>query len=87
MVILILLILQSGDIETNPGPATLHQGSLSILHSNIRSVRNKLEYIKEQFLDFDIICLTETHLDIGVSTDSLILTHRTGKIGQTMGVV
>ena len=73
MLILILLILQSGDIETNPGPATLHQGSLSILHSNIRSVRNKLDYIKKQFLDFNIICLTETHLDIGVSTDSLML--------------
>ena len=42
------------------------------MHSNIRSVRNKLDYIKEQFLDFNIICLTETHLDVSVSTESLL---------------
>ena len=66
MLFLVLLLLQSGDVEVNPGPASSDHGSLSIIHSNIRSVRNKLDYIKEQFLDFNIICLTETHLDISV---------------------
>ena len=72
MLILVLLLLQSGDVEVNPGPASSDHGSLSIIHSNIRSVRNKLDYIKEQFLDFNIICLTETHLDISVPTESLL---------------
>ena len=72
MLILVLLLLQSGDVEVNPGPASSDHGSLSIIHSNIRSVRNKLDYIKEQFLDFNIICLTETHLDRSVPTESLL---------------
>ena len=46
MLILVLLLLQSGDVEINPDPVASHHGSLSSLHSNIRSVRNKLDYIK-----------------------------------------
>ena len=57
-----LLLILSGDIELNPGPQFLGH-SLAVLHINIRSIRHKLEYIKEQFLDFDILCFTETHLD------------------------
>ena len=41
------------------------------MHSNIRSVRNKFDYIKEQYTDFNTICLTETNLDDSVSTESL----------------
>lgn len=56
------LLILCGDIELNPGPQSLGH-SLSILHLNIRSIRTKLEYIKNKFLDFDILCFTETHLD------------------------
>ena len=74
-IVLLLLLLQSGDIETNPGPSTLNHGSLSILHSNIRSIRNKLDFIKDFFFDFNILCFTETHLDPNVLTESIMFEH------------
>ena len=46
-IVIILLLLETGDIELNPGPDTSNS-SLSILHSNSRSIRNKL-YIRELF--------------------------------------
>ena len=65
-IVLILLLLEAGDIEMNPGPDTFNS-SLSILHSNIRSIRNKLDYITENFLDFDILSFTESHLDANIT--------------------
>ena len=41
-VVLIVLLLESGDIEINPGPYNINN-YLSILHSNIRSIRNKCD--------------------------------------------
>ena len=69
--IILLLLLKAGDIEINPGPE--HEHCLSILHCNIRSIRHKLEYIKDSFVDFDILCFTETHLDAAVSDEFLHL--------------
>ena len=62
--LLILILLLSGDIEVNPGPMTRSDtsGILSILHLNVRSIRNKLEYVFDYFSDHDIMCFTETHL-------------------------
>ena len=37
--------------------------SLTIVHSNIRSLRNKISYISDIIEDFDIVFFTETHLD------------------------
>ena len=62
MIVLFLLLLKAVDIEMNPGPDTINS-SLSIVHSNISSIRNKFDYITESFLDFDIFCFTESHLD------------------------
>ena len=59
----------------NPGPNTTEH-SLSIIHSNIRSMRNKFDFITEYFLDSDILCFTETHLDVNILSDSLILTDK-----------
>ncbi len=59
---LFTIILQSGDIETNPGPNTNDLSCLSLVHQNIRSIRHKIEYIEDNVLDFDILCFTETHL-------------------------
>lgn len=67
-----LLLLIAGDIELNPGPLN-SENAISILHSNIRSIRNKIDFIQENFLDFEILCFTETHLDNSVSLDSLFL--------------
>ena len=35
--VLLLLILEAGDVEKNPGPNTTEH-SLSLIHSNIRSI-------------------------------------------------
>ena len=72
---LILLLLEAGDIERNSGPYTIINISLSILHCNIRSIRNKLDYIMEN-LDFDILCFSESHLDANISTESLIMSSK-----------
>ncbi len=70
--LLVLLILLGGDVAENPGPDNLAE-SLSILHLNIRSIRNKLSYIEDTFVDFDILCFTETHLSDQIDTSSLLL--------------
>ena len=68
-IVLIFLLLKSGDIEMNPGPNNINN-SLSILHSNIRSIRNKFDYLTENFLDFDILCFSESHLDANIRGSS-----------------
>ena len=44
---------------------------MSILHLNIRSIRNKLEYINENLIDFNVFCFTETHLDVNVNNEDI----------------
>lgn len=48
-------------------------------HQNITNIRNKMEYIRTHFLDFDIICFTETKLSPEL-TDDLFRLHRFGKM-------
>ena len=74
-IVLILLLLEAGDIEMNPGADTINS-FLSILHSNIRSIRNKFDYVTENFLDFDILCFTESYLDANITTESLIMSSK-----------
>ncbi|MCG7883380.1 MAG: hypothetical protein JAY96_17510 [Candidatus Thiodiazotropha endolucinida] len=75
-VFLSMLILLSGDVETNPGPILGNSedaNCLSILHLNIRSIRHKLDYIKDNFLDLDVLCFTETHLTHDITDDFIKL--------------
>ena len=51
----------------NPGTNNINN-SLSILHSNIRSIRNKFDYLTENILDFDISCFSESHLNAYITT-------------------
>ena len=53
-VVLIILLLEAGDIKLNPGPDTINS-SLSILHSNIRSIRNKSDYIRGSGVVLDCV--------------------------------
>ena len=54
----------------NPGPAINHE--ISLLYLNIRSIRNKIDYIVDTSSDFQILCFTETtHQDAYVTTDML----------------
>ena len=69
-----LLLLMSGDIESNPGPVNLREHSVSVLHCNIRSIRNKLDYVIDNFCDFECLCFTETHLDNNIANADICLT-------------
>jgi hypothetical protein len=53
-----LLLFLCGDIELNLGPVNDTDHCFSILHQNSRSIRNKMQYIKENFVDFDMLCFT-----------------------------
>nr|XP_022287616.1 uncharacterized protein LOC111100237 isoform X1 [Crassostrea virginica]XP_022287617.1 uncharacterized protein LOC111100237 isoform X1 [Crassostrea virginica]XP_022287618.1 uncharacterized protein LOC111100237 isoform X1 [Crassostrea virginica] len=65
------ILLLSGDVEVNPGPT--FENALDIIHLNIRSIRNKLDYLNTFIHDFDIACFTETHLDSSILDDDLTL--------------
>ena len=72
--VIFLLVLMSGDVEINPGPSTTDgTRSISVLHLNIRSLRNKIEFIKDHFIEYDILCFTETHLSDTVTDDLLFI--------------
>lgn len=73
-----LCILLSGDVEVNPGPTVGNNtgctiSSISILHHNIRSLRNKIDEIVHIVDEFDIICFTESHLDHQIPNDNLYI--------------
>ena len=69
--IIVLLILLSNDVELNPGPTK--EGELSVFHLNTRSMRHKLDYIESICIEADIICITETHLDLNITNDDIFL--------------
>ena len=59
-----ILLLVCGDIESNPGPGGTPDSppkNMSIFHCNIRSLRNKLNYVIDIIEDFEIVFFTETH--------------------------
>ena len=68
-----MLLLKSGDIETNPGPLSTTDTDSSVLdltnnidkyfslvHYNVQSAINKMDIIANELSRFDIIALTET---------------------------
>ena len=60
-------ILIIGNIEMNPGPGSStssseSDNSLSICNINIRSIRNKLDFLNFFCEDFDIVAITENTL-------------------------
>ena len=61
ILILGILILLCNDIAENPGPETDHavNNNLTILHLNVRSIRNKLDDICNYLEDCDTACFSE----------------------------
>jgi hypothetical protein len=70
------MVLLVGNIESNPGPESAYISStrlsavdilsdkfISISNINIRSIRNKINFLQNFVDEFDIIVLTETHPD------------------------
>ena len=45
-----------------------------MVNYNVQSLRNKTYLIRPEFLSFDVICLTETWLNNGISDDGYNLT-------------
>ena len=77
MLVMCILLLEAGDIERNPGPGT--DNAVSILHLIVRSIRNKIKYIQDNFTDLDILCFSETQLDLNVSSDLLCISNSYSK--------
>ena len=67
--LLMILLLISMDVESNPGP----ESEISIFNWNTRSVRNKLDYLQDIACEYNILCLTETHLDVNIPTSELMI--------------
>jgi len=53
-----LLLLVAGDVETNPGPR--HRPDVRVLYSNIRGLFANLSELMVASAGFDILCLSET---------------------------
>ena len=79
-------LLLVGNIESNPGPEyayisstplsavdILSDKSISICNINIRSIRNKINFLQNFVDEFDIIVLTETHLDNSIENRDIEL--------------
>ena len=78
---MLLLLLNYGYIERNHGTVNnFNYTDLSILHCNIRSLRHKLEYIRDSYLVYDMLCFTETHLDMTVPDEFLHLSNSLDKL-------
>ena len=56
------------DIHPNPGPIS---ECISIFRLNIRSLRNKIDYLSDVASDYDIVCITESHLDDNVKNSEI----------------
>ena len=60
LLVLLLLIL-SGDVELNPGPAAhFHKKKCSVLYSNIRGLRSNFRDLQSHARNYDILFLAET---------------------------
>lgn len=53
-----ILLILSGDVETNQGPYNGSQYTIYIFHLNIWSIRNKIESLISSVTDFEILCFT-----------------------------
>lgn len=69
----LILLLMCMDIHSNPGPEQNEIHALDIVHLNTRSIRNKLDYLSNVVDSFQIVCFSETHLDVEINSNILNL--------------
>lgn len=62
-----LLLVTSNDIEPNPGPTSR---VLKLMHLNINGLRDKVDTLSAHIIDYDVVAITETHLDNGHTNDA-----------------
>ena len=61
ILLVLLLLILSGDVELNPGPAThFHKKKCSVLYSNIRGLRTNFLDLQSQARNYDLLFLSET---------------------------
>ena len=70
-ILILMLIVLAMDVERNPGPLS----ESIVFNWNARSIRHKLDYLKDLADEFSILCLTETHLDENIHTEEILLDH------------
>ena len=79
-IVVLLFVLQYilivGNVEVNPGPELINHlsvsdNSISICNINIRSARNKLDFLNNFNDEFDIIAVTETYLHPNISNNDI----------------
>jgi hypothetical protein len=74
-----------GNVELNPSPETYissspsnldnssNDNSISLCNINIRSIRNKTNFVQHFADEFDILVITESHLDNSIQNDDIEL--------------
>ena len=68
----IIILLACMDVELNPCPLPADVNSLDIFHLNTRSIRNKIDYLSDIVDSYQILCLSETHLEPNIHSDTLL---------------
>ena len=69
-----MLLLLSGNVHTNPGPCfSALTDNVSIIHWNICSLRNKMEFVEIESKKHDILTISETWLDNNDDSNNLSL--------------
>ena len=58
---------------------------MKIAHSNINSIRNKIDDISVELSDYDFICISETKLNDQISTTSLLIDSQIIQLGKNGG--
>ncbi|PJE78013.1 hypothetical protein CI610_03058 [invertebrate metagenome] len=71
LLLLQLLILSCNDVHPNPGPNKIND--ISVFHLNIRSLKNKISFLENVASDYDVVCVTETHLDTSTVDADILL--------------
>ena len=61
LLFMLLLLILSGDVELNPGPAAhFHKKKCNVLYSNIRGLRSNFLDLQSHARNYDILFLAET---------------------------
>lgn len=61
------------DSSPNTNTESDSLSSIKIAHTNINSIRNKIEHISAELSDYDIICVSETKLNASIPTSQILI--------------
>ena len=67
-----IFLMLCGDVHSNPGPIT-KANTLSVVHNNICSLRNKIDLVFTELHNFDIITISETWFHESIPIDQTII--------------